>query len=187
MRKLLFALAVVTTIAAPSALAQVAIDPVVADGLAFMREEEKLAHDVYALFGLMYVDQHPGSNVFARIAASEQRHTDAVLDLLVSYGLPDPAYAEPGVFRDPELQALYDTLVAVGSEGLTQALGVGVVIEQKDMEDIVEAIKLSLGYEDIVQVYSNLLAASENHLQAFLKVLDDGEVESALAGGGKVK
>ena len=187
MRKLLFALAVVTTIAAPSALAQVAIDPVVADGLAFMREEEKLAHDVYALFGLMYVDQHPGSNVFARIAASEQRHTDAVLDLLVSYGLPDPAYAEPGVFRDPELQALYDTLVAVGSEGLTQALGVGVVIEQKDMEDIVEAIELSLGYEDIVQVYSNLLAASENHLQAFLKVLDDGEVESALAGGGKVK
>ena len=187
MRKLLFALAVVATIAAPSALAQVSIDPAVADGLAFMREEEKLAHDVYALFGLMYADQHPGSNVFSRIAASEQRHTDAVLGLLEAYGLPDPAYADPGVFRDEDLQALYNTLVAVGSEGLTQALGVGVVIEQKDMEDIVEAIEISLGYADIVQVYSNLLAGSENHLEAFLKVLDDGEVESALAGGGKVK
>lgn len=187
MRKLLFALALATTIAAPSALAQATIDPAVAAQLAFMREEEKLAHDVYALFGLVYADQHPGSNVFVRIAASEQRHADAVLGLLQAYGLPDPAYADPGVFQDPELQALYDTLVAVGSEGLTQALGVGVVIEQKDMEDIVEAIEISLGYADIVQVYSNLLAGSENHLEAFLKVLDDGEVESERAGGGKLK
>ena len=176
MRKLLFALALVTTIAAPSALAQVTIDPAVAAELAFMREEEKLAHDVYALFGLMYVDQHPGSNVFTRIAASEQRHTDAVLGLLESYGLPDPALADPGVFRDEELQALYNTLVAVGSEGLTQALGVGVVIEQKDLDDLVAAIELSLAYPDIVRVYSNLLASSENHLAAFNKVLERGSL-----------
>ena len=94
----------------------------------------------------------------------------------IHYGLPDPAYAEPGKFQDATLQALYDTLVAVGEEGVIEALGTGVVIEQKDLDDLVAAIELSLAYPDIVQVYSNLLASSENHLAAFDKVLARGSL-----------
>jgi hypothetical protein len=97
---------------------------------------------------------------------------EAVLKLLNTYGLVDPAQPEPGVFLDEELQALYATLVAVGQQGKIEALGVGVVIEQKDMTDIVEAIEISIAYPDIVQVYTNLLSGSESHLEAFLKALD---------------
>jgi len=168
MRRLFIALAAIGTVflAAP-VLAQVALTPEAAARLAFMREEEKLAHDVYALFAAQYDGNAPGAKIFGRIAESETRHMEAVLKLLNTYGLVDP-----GVFLDQELQALYATLVAVGQQGKTEALGVGVVIEQKDMTDIVEAIEVSVAYPDIVQVYTNLLSGSESHLAAFLKALD---------------
>jgi len=177
MKRLLSVLAILLAFgASPVVLAQVAITPEAAAKLAYMREEEKLAHDVYAYFDQLYEVREPGANVFGRIAASETRHTEAVLKLLVAYGLPDPAYEEAGRFLDEDLQAMYDTLVAIGEEGVTEALGVGVLIEQKDMTDIVEAIEVSLAYADIVQVYSNLLAGSENHLDAFNKVLERGSL-----------
>ena len=87
-------------------------------GLKFMREEEKLAHDVYvALYGLW------GDNIFNQISFSETTHTEAVLALLVKYGIPDPAAGNPaGVFTDPALQALYDTLMAMGAKTQVDAL-----------------------------------------------------------------
>ena len=182
MRKLFIALTAIGTVflAAP-VLAQVALTPEAAARLAFMREEEKLAHDVYALFAAQYDGNAPGAKIFSRIAESETRHTAAVLRLLNTYGLVDPAQPEPGVFLDEDLQALYTTLVAVGQQGQVEALGVGVLIEQKDMTDIVEAIEISVAYPDIVQVYSNLLSGLESHLAAFLKALD----RPAEAAGGK--
>ena len=145
----------------------------VAAMLQFMREEEKLAHDVYMLFYGIY---GAVPDTFGNIMVSEQRHTDAVKTLLQKYGVADPAAnTGPGEFVNADLQALYDTLVANGSgpdAELADALEVGVAIEKKDMTDIVEAIELSLAYKDIVQVYSNLLAGSENHLAAFLKALE---------------
>ena len=179
MRKLFltFASLVLLGVAAPLAAAEPPTDEVAAM-LAFMREEEKLAHDVYLLFSEMYAGQEAGSKIFARIAESEQRHTDAVKGLLDEYGLPDPAAGMvPGQFVDQSLQDLYTALVSVGESGYTEALGVGVVIEQKDMTDIVAAIELSVAYADIVRVYSNLLTGSEHHLAAFLKVLEVDELE----------
>jgi len=150
--------------------------------LEFMREEEKLAHDVYVVFSDMYAGVASRSKIFAQIAESEQRHTDAVKGLLEEYGIPDPAAATaPGEFVNVELQDLYATLVEVGTAGFTEALGVGVIIEQKDMTDIVEAIEVSAAYADIVKVYSNLLTGSEHHLSAFLKVLDASEPGTASA------
>jgi len=173
MKKLLFTLAIIGAVfLATPVMAQVAIDPDVAERLAFMREEEKLAHDVYALFAGLYDEGTPGSKIFARIADSEARHAAAVLKLLDYYQLVDPAQPGEGLFLNPELQTLYDTLVAIGEEGKPEALGVGVLIEQKDMTDIVEAIELSVAYPNIVQVYANLLSGSENHLAAFLKALE---------------
>ncbi len=174
MRKILVTLACLGAIVlvAPIAGAQ-SISDEAAASLAFMREEEKLAHDVYFLFDGLYGSVEPGAKVFARIAESETRHTEAVAELLVTYGLPDPALGNaPGEFDDADLQLLYDTLVAIGRTGYEEALGIGVLIERKDMTDIVDAIDISAAYPDIVQVYSNLLAGSERHLDAFLKVLE---------------
>jgi hypothetical protein len=131
-------------------------------GLKFMREEEKLAHDVYvALFGVW------GDKIFDQISLSETNHTEAVLALLVKYGIADPAAGNPaGVFTDPALQTLYDTLVSMGYTSQIAALSVGALIEETDIRDI-EAKKAVTDEADILTVYSNLLCGSQNHLRSF--------------------
>ena len=71
------------------------------NSLVFMREEEKLARDVYlSLYDLW------GLQIFQNIADSEQTHTDAVASLLEKYDIPDPADTSPaGVFVNPDLQS----------------------------------------------------------------------------------
>ena len=84
----------------------------------YMREEEKLAHDVYQLFAAKW-----NVPVFANIVQAEYRHTDVVLGLLLFYGIPDPsANLGPGQFSDPRLFSLYNTLIEKGSDSLTDAL-----------------------------------------------------------------
>jgi hypothetical protein len=136
-------------------------------GLLFMREEEKLAGDVYR-----YLYDLWGSSIFQNIARSEDTHTDAVLSLLNQYGIEDPALAETGVFSDPDLQALYDELTAMGSESLKDAFLVGTAIEEIDILDIEEYIEQT-DESDIQLVYQNLIAGSENHLRAFVRVLEN--------------
>jgi len=140
----------------------------VQETLQFMREEEKLAHDVYAYFNTLY----PEANTFANIMESEQRHTDAVAGLLAKYAVRDLALPDPGKFTNPDLQALYDELVKIGAVSLEDALNVGVAIEEKDITDINAAIVEAVGYTDIVQVYTNLVAGSARHLDGFLRALD---------------
>ncbi len=133
-----------------------------AASLLFMREEEKLAHDVYVTL----YDQW-GLRVFSNIAASEQKHTDAVAALLEAYGLEDPTAGNGvGEFTNPALQALYDELVAQGSVSAAEALKVGVAIEELDISDLEQRIA-ETDNADIQLLYSNLLAGSENHLRAF--------------------
>jgi hypothetical protein len=131
--------------------------------LLFMREEEKLARDVYlALF------EQWGTPSFQNIATSEQAHMDALLSLINQYGLEDPAAGNSaGVFSDPDLQALYNQLIATGSQSLADALIVGAAVEEIDILDLQGSLaQTSNG--DIVPVYQNLLAGSENHLRAFV-------------------
>jgi hypothetical protein len=130
--------------------------------LLFMREEEKLARDVYlTLFDVW------GTPVFANIALSEQQHMDAILSLLILYKLPDPTVGKPiGVFVNAELQALYDALIARGKQSALDALLVGGVIEETDIEDLNQAIATSR-LSNIDTVYTNLLNGSYNHLRAF--------------------
>jgi hypothetical protein len=132
-------------------------------GLMYMREEEKLAHDVYvALHGLW------GAQVFANIAESETEHTEAVRRLIEAHGLEDPAAGNPpGVFENTDLQAMYDKLVAMGRVSLNDALAVGCLIEEKDIQDINDKKAEVLDEPDIVQVYDHLLCGSRNHLRAF--------------------
>jgi len=137
------------------------------DGLILMREEEKLAHDVYVTL----FDQW-GLPVFENIAASETTHTEAVLDLLVAYGIDDPVTDNTiGVFTDPGLDALYDDLVEQGSASLVDALTVGAIIEDLDIFDLQNLLD-ETDNPDIERVYTNLLMGSENHMRAFMRQLD---------------
>ncbi|MBE0671603.1 MAG: DUF2202 domain-containing protein [Anaerolineales bacterium] len=131
-----------------------------AAALLYMREEEKLARDVYnALFTIW------GQPTFSNIASSEQQHMDQIKLLLDRYGLTDPAL-DLGKFTDPSLQALYDQLVAQGSVSLTEALNVGVLIEQTDIADLQTRLAQTEN-ADIQLVYTNLMNGSYNHLAAF--------------------
>ncbi|OJV98546.1 MAG: hypothetical protein BGO47_00880 [Microbacterium sp. 67-17] len=128
--------------------------------LRYLIEEEKLAHDVYTVLGDLW-----GGNVFVNIAASETTHQDAVAALLAEHAIVDPRADEVGVFSDPDLQALYDQLVADGSQSRAAAIDVGVLIEQTDIADLTRA--LDGADDDVAVVLERLLAGSQNHLAAF--------------------
>lgn len=92
---------------------------------------------------------------------------DAVRGLLASYGLDDPTEGmESGEFSIPEVQQMYDTLLAQGSASVEAALEVGVIVEETDIADLQEAV-IGLEVPRAVAVYENLLAGSQNHLAAF--------------------
>lgn len=140
-----------------------------AAGLQFMREEEKVAHDVYATLGARY-----GLQIFLNIKESEATHTEAVRQLLVTYGIEDPAKETPiGVFEDPALQAIYDKLVAQGEQSEDEALRVGAYIEEHDIMDLDERLAADLP-DDVAAVYQNLRKGSTNHLQAFVRNIERG-------------
>lgn len=145
---------VITTIPASDLSAEEAA------ALLYMREEEKLARDVYNQLYVLW-----GTPVFQNIAASEQNHMDEIKLLLDRYGLTDPALG-PGQFTDPNLQALYDQLVAQGSVSLADALNVGVLVEQTDIADLQSRLAQT-DNADIQWVFNNLLSGSYNHLAAF--------------------
>jgi len=136
-----------------------------AEALLYMREEEKLAHDVYVTLYEQW-----GLNTFQNIATSEQAHTEAVKALLDRYGLDDPAPAQLGVFTNPDLQALYDQLIASGGQSLAEAIKIGGAIEEIDILDLEERLAQT-DNADIQHVFNNLLNGSKNHLRAFTSVL----------------
>jgi hypothetical protein len=82
------------------ALEQAPLSNAEVEVLLYMREEEKLAHDVcVALY------EQWGLPIFRNISRSEQTHKDAVKTLVERYGLPDlTAGRDAGVFMNPELQ-----------------------------------------------------------------------------------
>ena len=92
----------------------------------YLIEEEKLAHDVYAV---MY--QKYGANVFGNILQSESSHQGKVLTLLQARNIMDPRSTEVGVFKNQELQAFYDQLIEQGNKSATEAYKAGVAIEEK--------------------------------------------------------
>jgi hypothetical protein len=133
--------------------------------ITYMREEEKLARDVY-----LTLYEKWGLPVFQNIARSEATHMAAVETLIDRYGLVDPATDEVGTFTNPDLQALYDQLVEQGVRSQVDALRVGAAIEEIDILDLQEAIE-ETDHADIALVYGNLARGSENHLSAFVSNL----------------
>ena len=143
------------------------VDAVEQSDLLHMREEEKLARDVYRA-----LDDLWGMRVFRNISSAEQRHMDAIAGLLVKYGIEDPVGDNPdGQFEDEGMQALYHQLVAQGSESLNEALIVGATIEDLDLHDLATDLTHTDNL-DIQTVYQNLAKGSRNHLRAFISLLE---------------
>jgi hypothetical protein len=136
-------------------------------GLLQMREEEKLARDVY-----LYLYDLWGQPIFQNIAASEQRHMDAVLRMINKSGLQDPAAGNKrGIFTDPDMQLLYDTLTQAGNASQAAALRVGATVEDLDIYDL-QALLTETDNQDLTRVYLNLMKGSRNHLRAFAGQLE---------------
>ncbi len=131
--------------------------------LRFIREEEKLARDIYNALGEKW-----GLRIFDKIAESEQRHTDAVRLVIEKYGITDPAKATlPAVFTDIKLQELYAVLLAKGEASSMEALKVGALAEEKDIFDINEAVKDTVK-ADLIELYAYLKDGSSTHLRGFM-------------------
>lgn len=133
--------------------------------LRFLIEEEKMARDVYAELGAKW------GRPFTNIVRAESRHMEMVQGLLASYKLQDPTSGtKPGEFKNLELKKLYADLVKQGATSRINALKVGALIEEKDIFDLSTMAKAT-EKPDLKRVYSNLAAASENHLRAFMSNL----------------
>ena len=133
--------------------------------LAYLIEEEKLAHDVYTVLGEMW-----GSKTMMNIVNSEDTHESQVLAVLANYGFADPRSSEVGVFVNAKLQDLYDTLIAQGSQSERAAMEVGVIIEETDIADLDEMMAVTTE-ADALAMMASLRAGSENHLAAFQRQL----------------
>jgi hypothetical protein len=135
------------------------------DGLMEMREEEKLARQVYIFFYERYQYR-----VFNNISKSENAHTSAVLNVIAGFGLTDPTPLADTEFYNPLFTELYAQLTEKGSESLVEALKVGAFIEEFDINDLQNLIETTEN-PTVKRVYGNLLRASKFHLKAFTNSL----------------
>ncbi len=135
--------------------------PSIEEWLKYMREEEKVARDLYLAFY-----RKNSHRTFNNISRSEQIHMNAILRLMNVYGIEDPASSREGVFTNPDLQKLYDQLLAQGNISLKEALKVGVLVEETDIADLDDVYGLNPP-RNVQTVAEALLAGSKNHLRAF--------------------
>ncbi|MDJ0881877.1 MAG: DUF2202 domain-containing protein [Gammaproteobacteria bacterium] len=174
------------------------LDATEASHLTFMREEEKLARDVYLSLAELYPDQP----VFDNIATgSEQTHTDTLRDRLSQFNLPDPnpetnnLPSSLGVFTGEEwgwyFTEKFEELTSKGAVSELEALYVGAFIEELDMRDIAicPEIMIERGYpipcgleytdeEALQTAYRSLISGSESHLRAYV-----GQIEAVIGVG----
>ena len=138
------------------------------NGLMIMREEEKLAYDVY-----ITLYEKWGINIFRNIASSESTHTESIRYLIERYNLVDPVKTEEvGVYTNSTFLDLYNALVKQGSTSLKDAYIVGATIEDLDIKDLHE-FTAQTDNEDILVVYDNLTRGSRNHLRAYIRQLSN--------------
>lgn len=130
-------------------------------GILQLREEEKLARDVYTL-----LEEKWGLSAFSQIKPSEQKHMDAVAKLINRYDLLDPAQESIGIFENQKISSLFETLMTKGEQSEVDALQVGMTVEDVDIYDIDEILSKN-DNQDIQVVFTNLRNGSIKHLQRF--------------------
>jgi len=138
------------------------------DNLLFLREEEKLARDVYTYAFDLY-----GEVIFDNISNSEQKHMNLVLTVLDKYGISDPAEGlGMGDFSNPIIQDLYDQLILRCELSDLESFVVGAEIEDLDISDLRTMASESTN-TDILDLVQKLECGSRNHMRAFNGKLED--------------
>ena len=168
MKKFIFSLTAIVLSIVGFAQQAITLDQQEKDAILYMREEEKLASDVYEFLYAKW-----NVNTFGNIRRSEQTHMDRMKTLITSYRLNDPVDKnsdKQGVFVNSVLQNYHKELTNAGSTSLTEALKAGAKIEELDIADLEERVKLTTR-PDIISTYNYLKMASENHLRAFVRRL----------------
>ncbi len=156
------------------------------DAIAYMGNEERLAHDVYT--NLYDYHQQNGTTIMqlANIAErSEMRHIEIVQSLVRKYNLTDAnltnvdsgvadssvdvADMPSGQYDIPAIQSLYDALYAKGQASQRDALEVGCMVEVTDINDLDEKIKLAQesNAPDVEEAFDILRSGSYSHYWAF--------------------
>jgi len=173
-----------------------------ADTLAYMGNEERLAYDVYnALYGKW------GTKQFTNIATkSEVKHIQAVQALVQKYkesadinftnvdkdelGYKDTSVEEmnAGTYDISKIQDLYTMLVEKGNTSEEDALKVGCMIEVIDVNDLNEYIDMAekSNAEDIKTVFTFLRDGSYSHYWTFDKGLKKNGVSEGCCSVGTV-
>jgi len=130
----------------------------------FIREEEKLAYDVYKTLFDKY-----GATVFQNIPNSELSHMESMLTIIKKYELVDPVDVNPrGIFKNTALQTLYNQLIEKGNISILSAYQVGALIEELDISDLTSSLAVT-NNQDVRLVYDFLNKGSRNHLRSFYK------------------
>ena len=135
-------------------------------GIRHMREEEKMAHDVY-----VFLAEKWDLPAFDHISNAETRHFSAMGFLIEDFGIDDPAQTDAGKFQDEKIAQLYNSMTEQGSKSLIDALKAGAYIEEVDIADLHRYIS-ETNKAQIKSVYQNLLGASGNHLRTFTRQLE---------------
>lgn len=149
-------------------LQDIPLTPAETAAILYMREEEKLARDIYSIFHEFWSTEP--QSIFSNIAHSEQRHGDALNTLITHYKLPDPVISTLGKFTELKLQQLYQKLLITGQRSITAALEVGAQLEEIDIADLNAMLQHSEN-PNIQAVYQELLRGSHDHLRAFVHQL----------------
>jgi hypothetical protein len=134
-----------------------------------MREEEKMARDVYMIMNDKWDHQ-----VFSHISESEIYHMSQMKLWVDKFSLDDPVTRnndKRGVFTDQSLQKLYDELTASGLQSKEAAFRAGAKVEEVDILDLKAALA-ETSNTDLQSTYKYLIHASENHLRAFVRNLE---------------
>jgi hypothetical protein len=139
--------------------------------LLFLREEEKLARDIY-----IYAYTKYQNTVFNSISQSEQKHMDNVLSILNQYSIPDPSSTQIGVFNNAALQSLYNQLKSQVDISASESLKVGATIEELDINDIDNFIA-NTSNSQLLNMYEKLNCGSKNHIRSFTsQIISSGNV-----------
>ena len=149
------------------------LHPYVIKGLVYLREEEKLARDIYSIFYSVFP-----LRPFENISKSEQAHMNAIKRMIDLYGLTDPVKKnKPGEFSDTGLLQIYHSLIEQGVQNKINALKTSAFIEEKDIQDLQFELDNHVLPKKITYVYQNLLRASKHHLRVFTKILKGNGVK----------
>ena len=140
--------------------------------LFFIYQEEKVARDVYIHLGNVY----PEESTFASIQLAEQRHMDSAQKLCEKYDIDismvDESDAAYGEFYVTYLQDLYIKCLELSGSTLTEALAVGVLVEETDIGTLTDTIDPEIQEvgempADVISTYETLREGSYNHLESF--------------------